>query len=325
MAFYLCCRITVDNDKVIRSAHSVEIVSTWKSLSDRCTIELPTRGVLKSEAARERTAIRLDNYFKTGMKIVVELGYNEKFVTEFTGYIAEIKTGIKITLECEDESYKLKREGNISKSYKKTTLKALLKDLLPEIKTIDLPEISIENFLIQRATKAFVLQELTDKYGLAIYFRKGVLYAGLPFADRIVNGTKYEIFRNVIEEDLKYLKTEDVRLKVRAVSRLPNNKKIEVEVGDADGEERTLHYYNVDSEASLRKIAEADLKRYKYEGYRGTITTFGIPYVQHGETVEIFDPRYTERRGLYLVDKVTTNYSTSGFRRELEISIKLSV
>ncbi len=323
MAFYLCCRITVDNNKVIRSAHSIEIESTWKSLSDHCTIELPTRGVLKSESVLERTAIKLDNYFKTGMSIRVELGYNSKFQTEFVGYIAEIKTGVKITLECEDEIYKLKRQGNISKSYKKTDLKTLLKDLLPDIKTIDLPDISIENYIIRRATKASVLQELVDKYGLAIYFRKGVLYAGLPFADRITNGTKYEIFRNVIEEDLKYLKTSDVRLKVRAVSRLPNNKKIEIEVGDADGEERTLHYYNVDSESSLRKIAMSDLQRYKYEGYRGSITTFGVPYVQHGETVEIFDPRYRERQGLYFVDKVTTTYNTSGFRRELDISIKL--
>jgi hypothetical protein len=271
-----------------------------------------------------RTAVKLDNVIKTGMRVIIELGYNGNLKTEFSGYVSEIQPNIKMTIYCEDETYWLKRQGNINRSYKKTTLAALLQELIPEIKTFELPNISIENFLIQRATKAFVLQELADKYGLAIYFRNGVLHAGLPYADRVSNGVKYEIFKNVIEEDLKYIKTEDVRLKIRAVSRLPNNKKIEVEVGDADGEERTLNYYNVDSIEALRKIAEADLIRYKFEGYRGKITTFGIPYVVHGETVEINDPRYAERTGLYLIDSVTTTFGMEGFRRDLEIAIKVS-
>lgn len=323
MAFYLCCKITI-GDTIIRSAHSVEITSTWKELSDKCTIELPTKGVIITE--NSKTAVRLDKIFKTGMKVMVELGYNGNYKTEFVGYLSEITLGVIIKLECEDETYNLKREKLQPVIYKKVTLNALLKSIYPEIKVSNsIPEVNIENLKVVNATKAFVLQELADKYGLAVYFRRGVLYAGLPYADRIANGTKYEIFKNVIDEDLKYLKSGDVRLKIRAVTKLPNNKKVEVEVGDPDGEQRTIKLNNAQSKEALTKLAEAELQRYKYEGYRGTITTFGIPYVQHGETVEINDPRYVERHGSYLVDEVKTKFGTSGFRREIEIAIKVSV
>lgn len=322
MAYSLSCRITI-GELILHSVSSVEILSTWKELSDKCTIELPTRGVVKSKDTQ--TAVRLDKVFETGMKVTVELGYNGNLRTEFVGYVSEIQPGITVKLECEDEAYQLKRQKIDDVIHKKITLTNLLKSVYPKIKVSNsIPHIDIENLKVQNATRASVLQELADKYGLAVYFRLGVLYVGLAYADRIAHGTRYEIFKNVIEEDLKYLKEGDVRLKIQAVSKLPNNKTIKVEVGDPDGEQRTIKLNNAQSKDSLKQLAEAELKRYKYEGYRGTITTFGLPYVQHGETVEVNDPRYEERKGLYVTDSVKTKFGTSGFRREIEIAIKVS-
>jgi hypothetical protein len=321
MAYSLSCRITI-GDLILHSAHSVEIESGWKKISDRCTIELPNRGVIKKESGIKRE-VSLNNLFKTGQKVTVELGYNDNLNTEFIGYISEIQPGIKMTLICEDETYNLKRSAQINKSYKSVKLKALLTELVPDVKLAKLPDVDIENFRIERATKAYVLQELADKYGLAVYFKKGVLRVGLPYGEVINKGQIFRVFYNVIDEDLKYLKSEDVRLKVRAVSKLPNNKKIEVEVGDQDGEERTLQYYNIYSLQALKEIAEADMKRYKYEGYRGKITTFGIPLVEHGETIELSDPRFVERKGKYLIESIKTTFGTGGFRREIELAIKV--
>ena len=55
---------------------------------------------------------------------------------------------------------------------------------------------------------------------------------------------------------------------------MPNNKKIRVEVGDADGEHRTLHTYNK-QEAELKAWAQQEIKRLKRDGLTGSFKTFG--------------------------------------------------
>ncbi|MDJ1494153.1 hypothetical protein QNI19_14510 [Cytophagaceae bacterium DM2B3-1] len=323
MSFTAACRITID-DLVFLSCHSIEITSTWKELAGKCTIKLPSRGVLNAD--NKLREVSFEQKFKTGMSVKVELGYDNELNTEFEGFISEIKPGFPFELRCEDHMWTLKREGNINKSYKSVKVSTLLKELVPNvIFDPDAPDITIDNFLVEKATKARMLQELKEKYGLAIYFRGSQLYAGLPYFDRINDVVIYDLQQNVISDTLVYRLKDDVKLKAKAISILKNNKKVQVEVGDSDGDERTLYYREISDKSLLKKRAESELNRYKYEGYRGAITAFYLPVVQHTQTIELRDKKYKERNGRYLVDSVKTNFSVSGgIRREVEVAIKVS-
>jgi hypothetical protein len=332
MAYLLTCKIKI-GDVTLTSAHSVEITSSWRNLGDTCIINLPTRGVMKNGDTRE--AVSLSDVFKTGMPVEVQLGYDGNNKVEFQGYIAQIKPRMPLQLLCEDEVYQLKRSKEISKSYKKTKLSTLLNDLLPGVKLQEIPNVDIENFVIERATAAKVLQELKEKYLLSAYYKNKQLYVGPAFLKSSDQAAKFHFQKNIVTEDLTYKTEEDVKLKIKARIFTSNNKKVDFEAGDAEGEVRTWHHLHKglykDTEAErkalisqYKPLAEKQLQQYKFAGYRGEFTGFGLPYVEHSQVIDIQDDRYTERRGRYLVDEVRVSWGVSGFRRHIKPGIKLS-
>lgn len=314
MAFYLTCQISIEGLKPINYVHQVEIESTAGELSDTCTVQLPN---LKK---------RSEQLLTVGKGVEVKLGYDGNLHTEFRGYIVEVKPQTPFEIKCEDELYQLKRSGQITKSYESIMLSDLLKELLPNVELAEgLPQVQLDNFLVKNATKAQVLQELKEKYGLEIYYRSGVIWAGLPFTENAEQKVvKYHFQKNIVSENLTYQKKENVKIKVKARSILQDNSKIEVEVGDADGEQRSLFYYNITSEAELKKIAEADLIKYQYEGYKGSFMAFGVPRVAHSQVVSLQDDFYPDRpQGQYLVKSVKTSFGVNGFRREVELGLRV--
>jgi hypothetical protein len=149
------------------------------------------------------------------------------------------------------------------------------------------------------------------------------LFVGLPYTEfETLEPVRYHFQRNIVanSDNLSYQKAEDMKVKVKAISILPNNKRIEVTVGDKEGEERTLHTYNEKDKDKLKIWAESQLDRLKYEGYTGDFMGYGVPYPKHSGAVSIYDDRYIERRNVsYVVDKVTTTWGKGGFRRKIEI------
>ncbi|NJM16142.1 MAG: hypothetical protein HC896_12870, partial [Bacteroidales bacterium] len=123
--------------------------------------------------------------------------------------------------------------------------------------------------------------------------------------------------------DLKYRNKDDIQLKVKAIGISGNNTRTEVEAGDADGELRTLFFYNIQSKAELEQRAMAELQKIKFDGYQGSLSTFHVPFVTPGNTVEIKDPMFADRSGKYHVDSVKTTWGVSGARRKVEIGIKV--
>lgn len=95
-----------------------------------------------------------------------------------------------------------------------------------------------------------------------------------------------------------------------------------MEFGDTDGELRTLNYYNL-SKADLEKVAKKEAERIRYEGYRGSFTSFLLPQVQHGDTVILDDKKLPDRKGSYLVKSVTTTFGQGGGRQKIEIDRKV--
>ena len=141
------------------------------------------------------------------------------------------------------------------------------------------------------------------------------MYCGLAYWTDNRNTSTFRFGFNVIDPfALVYKRQEDIRLKAKAISWQRNNTKIETEVGDEDGEQRTIHAYNLNL-SQLQVYAKAELERYKYTGYRGELETFGEPAVEKNDIINLVGNQY-HPDGKYLIKKVKVQFGTGGYRQQ---------
>ena len=72
----------------------------------------------------------------------------------------------------------------------------------------------------------------------------------------------------------------------------------------------------------MKALAQEELKRYSFDGYRGKIKTFLFPYALPGMVANLEDKVYNERSGDYFIEAVDVLFGMSGTRRIVEIGIK---
>jgi hypothetical protein len=320
--FVLSVEITIGG-KVFTRVNSVKIESSVKTLEDKATIILPASARLRKD--RDVTDVETAKVFFPGDEVLIKLGYDNILRQEFRGYVSKVLPNVPVEVECLDETYLL-RKKNLLKSFKEVTLRNLLNFILEGTGISydgEVPSVTFQNFYLKNTTAAAALQKLKDEYGFIIAFTGWKkLFVGLDEKNDSVT-VKYEYGRNVVENDLQFIREEDTRLKAKVINWHKNNTKTTVEVGDEDGEQRTLFFYNIDSKEDLKKLAIAELTKLKFTGYDGSITGFLIPVAKVGNVVEYKDPRFPERAGKYLINKVTTTFGTSGARREVTLGIKI--
>jgi hypothetical protein len=324
MAFVLSCEVVVGK-YTFRQVNEVRTEKSWRELGDKCEIRLPS---LKR---------RLEDVINPGDAVSVKLWYlGLAQHEEFNGYVRRVSPNIPFELECEDHIYFF-RKTPVKKSWSNTTLKEVVKYLVSEVNskhqsakiTIsdNLPDVTMKPFIIEVGnTAATALQKVKEYFGLASYFKGRELFVGLAYQQTFGN-VKYSFAWNVITNELTYRNEDDILIKIKAIGIKSDNKKITVDdIGDKDGEQRTLHFYNVSDKAQLKKLAEEELTKLKYTGYQGSIETFLYPYAEPLMTAEITDPKYAESRsGKYIIDSVKTEFGAFGARRTVELGVKLSV
>lgn len=306
--------------------NEVEIESSAKVLEDTAVVRIPTTARLERQGEFV-SEVETAKQFKVGDQIDIRLGYDGDLRREFFGYISKVKPGTPLEIECVDATWLLRRK-NLKASFKAVTLKSLLEFILKDTGIQlkgDVPGVNFTHFTLRNVTAASALQKLKDDYGLTLYLKNfNELHVGLSsYTDNTV--VKYGFGENVIEHDLEWMSEDDTRLKVKAVHIRRDNTKVEKEYGDADGELRTLYFYNLEAGADLETMALQEVRKYKYTGYKGGLTTFLLPNVEVGNVARLSDKQYQERDGDYLVDKVTTTFGTEGARRKIELGIKVSI
>lgn len=295
--------------------HVCEIEKSWATLTDTCKITLPRKLKLDDKM--------IQNYIKSGDEVTIVGGYDGRLSTEFTGYVTKIEATTPIVIHCEDEMWKLKQR-NFSKVYKQVSLSGLISELAPNyIKSIT--DMQLGDIVIENASPAKVFDMLKQKFGIATFFKNNALYSGLqaPYPANPIKHV-YRLQDNVIDNNLTFRRAEEVRLKVKAISTKPDGKKIEVELGDFDGEQRTLNYYNL-PEKELKQVATAEIERLKKDGYSGTLTTFFEPWATHGNVAIIQDADYPEKDGEYFIDKVVVSMGVDGYRRNISLGKRAGV
>ncbi|OQY03184.1 MAG: hypothetical protein B6I20_05550 [Bacteroidetes bacterium 4572_117] len=315
----LNCKITIGGF-VFNQVNELSIERTSRLISDTATIKLPLSAVFENKKKEN-----LENKIKRGNKVTVELAYNDAYNVEFTGYVKSVSAKDKTVIECEDNAFLL-RKSIKNKSFKDKTLKNVIEYIAGECKielNADIPDIKFDSFLLKNIDGLKAIQKLKDNYGLTVFFDyEGKLYVGLAYVYNTGN-IAYDISGDIKKSNLTFKKAEDIRYKVKAISLLKNNKKLEVEIGDADGEQRTLYFRGITDENKLKECAAEEMKKYKYTGYQGTLITFGTPLARFGMSATITDGSYPAREGDYYIESVKTDSGQSGFQRTIELGIKL--
>ncbi len=302
-------------DFVFDYVHELEVESGWDTLTDTCTIKLPRKLAFNGKSVKD--------LLRVGDAVTVECGYNEKTMTTFQGYVARISPNIPIVIECEDAMWLLKR-NNVTVSLQKASLATVLAAVLPAGFAMgEVDSFVIGNFRATKVSAAKVLEFLRKEYGVVSYIKNGKLFSGLAYRfSGIGEDVEIHLQSDVAgNSNLEYKLADDLKLKLQAISLMPDNTKIEVELGDPDGEQRTLHYYNL-SEKSLRQAAEADFVRLKHDGYTGSVSIFGGKAAEHGGVSQLTDAEFPERSGRYLIDKVRTAFGMGGYRQEISLGKK---
>lgn len=86
-----------------------------------------------------------------------------------------------------------------------------------------------------------------------------------------------------------------------------------------------LVFDNITDPKQLFNIGVEQLKKKYYDGFKGSFTTFGIPYVKHGDTVRLINPALPEQDGYYKVKGVNPNGGyNEGLRQEIFIDYKIN-
>ncbi|HMO63295.1 MAG TPA: hypothetical protein PKC39_14515 [Ferruginibacter sp.] len=307
----------------------VEIVSDIDTLTDTCRITLPrlyADGDRLKSLDVKNIALGDDLILRRKDKVVVQFGYDGYLKTEFIGFVKNIKPGTPVTIECEDYMLLLKEKPLTATFGPGTTLASLLQAILPKEVKYKAIDVHIGEWRLNKISAARVLEELKSKMGLFFYFMlidegngpEPILYAGWAFnVDNRVE-EEFKFGHNIINGDnLVYRRKEDVRLKLKVINISGDNKRTEYELGDEDGETRTVHYYKLDA-ATMKLRAEKDLERFKYTGYQGSFETFGEPSVRPNDIANITGNVY-HPSGKYLIKKVIKRCGVStGMKQTIE-------
>lgn len=302
----------------IGTVDSVKIKKSVETLSDTATIVLPCVYVNR--------ALDVENKLKVGDTVTIKLGYLRELQTEFKGYLKAIKTDDgSVTLECEDESYRLHCTLE-NKEYKSITLKSLLYAILNQVGNFQLEcsyDFSYDKYVIKDATAMDVLKKIQDETKASIYCSGNVLYVHPPYLQRSGNIVSYNYAVNIESSNLKYKRKDEKKYQVEVEGVGSNGERVKVTYGPSGGEKRSVKLYGITDKPSLLARAKEQVNLVAYDGYEGSFTGWLIPYCQPSDNVKLIDEENPSRDGIYYVIGVNIEFSSSGGKREVVIGLKV--
>lgn len=325
--YNMSCRVTI-GAVVFDRVHSILIDGTIKRLADTAVIKLPrefTRAKINNSDT-SLAGVNISDYIKTGDPVKIELGYDGDLKTEFTGYLEKIGADVPLELTCIDEMYHLKR-SNFTDVLKSASLLDLLKKIAPGYQYDVIDNIPLGKFVINNASAFEVLETLRKDYGLHARFKENALVVGFP-VDNVPSVTHRVVMnRNVRAQsnDLKFVTKDEFKVLLKGISMNSDGSRYTAEFGDKGGAQRTLHFTNK-SKSELKKLTEKNHKSLSFDGYQGTLPTWGDPQTRAGDAIQIADPFYqnSDRDGKYLIEGVTVLFNgNDGFKRVNKLGLKL--
>lgn len=322
MTLTMCCKVVFHKNErreeiVLRKVHGIEFTSSFKEPVSRGSLEIP-RNISNFDRRR------LTEVFQRGDALTIYFGYNNKMSEEFSGYITQVSADIPIKIHFEDEMFKIKQMP-VNFSGQSVTLESLLKTIVPGYELNVLDGVNLGSVRLAKTQVGPVLEKLASDWGLYTYMKGKTLVCGKYYsANSDTPSAYFDLERNCVSTSLNYKRKDEIRVKIKAVSTLYNGKKISIDgIGDADGDEKQLTFYNISVVAELKELAQKEYERFKQDRFDGSFTAFGIPSVTHGMKVELKSTLYDDRSGVYYVEAVAKRFDINGIRQEITLGDKV--
>lgn len=316
--FILCAKVEINGARSwsLDFVTAVEITRDTEKLTAEAKITLPKK--MKWDGSPEIPVRRGDS-------VRISLGYDGNLQPAFVGWVRDVGFKTPVVITCEDDMFILKQMPAVKKAYRSVSLETLLKEQGITHRINVMGEQSLGAYRVTADTVASLLGKLSQQ-GIRSFFRyedgEPVLYCGVLFERDSTPAQVFKTGLNIISDrNLRQQKAENMRLRVKAVSLMPDNKKIKVEVGDSDGEHRTLHTYNK-TQSELKAWALQEIKRLKRDGLTGSFTTFGHKLVDPLDVVGLIVDG--TKMGVYQVKKVVIRYGDGGFRQVIDLGLRVA-
>ena len=280
----------------------------------------------------------------------------------FTGYISKVTSKKPLEFLVEDNMWKLKQiQVPVHTFTASDTLENILTFLLQGSGfTVNaLTSTNFGAFRVGNETVAEVLARLRKDYHFESYFKGNELRCGAMVyieSEAILNTFTFQ--KDIISDQLEYRRKDDIVLSAVVSNTISEDtgattkdgqaktKKIRLEAlvtlqmgsdipnvviktkgveypPNTGGERRTLFYPGAFTIADLVALATVELKKYYYTGFKGTFTTFAIPYVKMGDNVTLLNTILPEQNGTYKVKGVKYMGGVDGIKQEIELDYKI--
>ena len=297
-----------------------EIFSSVDNLADTATIVLP-EAVMNEVLNFEDKIIR-------GTEVLIQLGYNKQLENEFIGFVRDITSNdSSLKILCEDALF-LFRKAIPDAELKPTTLTKVAQYIIDNVDpsfTLKCDyDVSYEKFTIHQASGYDVLKKIQSETKANIYFNteKKELHVHPPYVEK-GGEVFYSMQKNIENSSLEFKNKLDSKVEVIVESTDLKGQVHKVTAGTTGGTQINFKVGSM-SEASMKEIAEAALRKESAAGYEGTFDTWLIPFVKPTYSARIKDEEYPEKTAFYYVKSVTTNLSEAGGKRTITPGIKLS-
>ena len=321
MTLAMTCKIVFHanerrGDIIMHQITELEFESSFKEMTDRGSLTIPRK-------VRFFDRYKVKEVFRKGDALTIYFGYKGNNVKEFEGYVTEVSADVPVVIKFEDEMFKIKQLP-VNFSASNTTLANLIKTIIPGYDIDALEGVQLGGVRLAKTTVGPVLEKLQSDWGLYTYMKGKQVVSGKYYADDSSSETvAFHLERNCVSTALNYQKKEDVSIKIKCVSTLANGQKITVEnIGDTDGNERQMTFYNITVKAELERLGKLEYEKYKVDRYDGNFTAFGIPSVKHGMKCQVTSQLYGERSGTYYIEKVVKSFGPGGIRQDITLGDK---
>lgn len=326
----MTCEITIGN-VIFKQLASCLIESSIKKISDTAKLILPREysGTLIDNKQKAIGNVQIIKTIKVDDPVTIKLGYDGDNQAEFEGYVTKIGADAPLVIECEDEM-RILRKNNYVKLFAKVSLRELLEYVTPNVELDLVDNVGLGKFTIENESAYQILERLRKDYGLHSMFAGKILTVGFPISLTPSITHEINMNRNVRAKfnSLKFVRREDIKLLLKAIS-INDGKRLTSDFGLKGGAIRTLHFTGK-TLAELQNLAESNYKSLSFDGYQGSVPTWGQPRTKAGEAVEITEPknintnREGERDGKYLIEGVTIKFNgVDGFLRDNKLGLKL--
>lgn len=318
MTVAMCAKIVfpaTERRKALEVRQPAEVMteSSWRQLTDTAEISLP-----RNVTFFDRKNIQ--DVFRRGDRVIIQLGYDGVLITEFTGYIVQVSANVPVLIKCEDEMFAIKKIP-VNYSNGSVNLQKLLTDLIPGYEIDALEGCELGKVRFSKTTVGEVLEKLQSDMKIYTYIEPGTkkIVSGKIYADNSNDKPfLFDLERNVVSNDLSYRNKEDIRVKVTGTA-IRAGEKMEFAYGDEDADKNIdwqfLTVTQADLEAQVKRMYEAN----KTDGFEGSFTSFGIPSVTHGRKAKLTSSLYPDREGTYYIEGVNKSFGTGGYRQQIKL------